>query len=393
MKTKHLMSSLALMGTIAVCACGGSSNDGDLSSGGSGGTSGSGGSGGAGVPVDELPQRYAAAACGAIEDCVGNLFQFFTNGEDCETLSEREFREGTLGQLKQDIDDGKIVYDGTKAEACFTALRARGCDLFVAGTTPECDAAIDGTVESGGECDNTGQCKGDLYCNANGMCPGTCTARGPAGSDCRSNDHCQDGLVCSEDTEKCVQPSKKGESCGGGVEPDCVGGLLCSGEDEDMGTPGTCDDADQVFVGKVGDTCSFDTGTFCDLGLSCVVQSFTPPQTIDLRCAEASSSGGACKWGFPDPCPDDEYCDADPESGSFDGTCQTLPTAGQPCVDSIGGIGCAPFHRCVDGTCASLQENGGQCSDDEACYSGNCDGGGCAGGDACSEWEADSSAN
>jgi len=100
-----------------------------------------------------------------------------------------------------------------------------------------------------------------------------------------------------------------------------------------------------------------------------------------FECVGASSSGGTCNLGFPDPCPSGEACDAMPfmAGGSFEGSCQALPVAGEPCDQGR----CVPGSTCDGTTCRATQHLGGACTADGECYSGNCDGTTCVDGALC----------
>jgi hypothetical protein len=113
--------------------------------------------------------------------------------------------------------------------------------------------------------------------------------------------------------------------------------------------------------------------------ISCVIETTMP--AVTYVCATEAQSGGACKVGFPDPCPDGEFCDANLAGGSAEGTCHKLSTEGQACA---GSSKCAPGLVC-DGTetCRVLQSIGGACVDDVVCYSGACADGKCTAPPAC----------
>ena len=119
-------------------------------------------------------------------------------------------------------------------------------------------------------------------------------------------------------------------------------------------------------------------GPFCMEGLSCAITGFMPGSGVTAECIGPADSGGTCNVGFPDPCPEGEYCDADLMSGEIEGTCTALPTDGEPCVEGAVFRACAAEHVCSEGTCKSVGRIGDPCDADEQCYSGNCDGGSCA---------------
>lgn len=366
MRARHIFSGALLVGLLA---------------GGCGGSSDGGGGGGSSVAIDDLPPVLAGAYCDAAKACFGPLLDIFLPGESCTANYETAISD-ELPRIKQAIEKGTIVYDGSKVQACVAAVKARGCSTTNVAP-PECTAAFDGTVEVGGDCDMDGECKGDdTYCKVGAACPGKCSLREQAGGDCASDDHCGANLKCSEDTSKCIVPAKNGEACGGGSAPECEPGQFCLGEDSDANKPGTCKSLEESFVGKEGDACYFDGAPLCTADLRCYVEGVdTTAGKLITKCGPPLTSGAACKIGIPDGCPADEFCKAAPQA--LDGTCTKKPAAGQPCEKQFENDVCAPNTRCDAGTCKPLQKLGGSCTVDDVCYSGNCVNGGCAPSGAC----------
>jgi len=48
------------------------------------------------ISFDELPAKYAAAACTASQNCLGPLFPIFLNGSDCTDLTTQRLDNGTF---------------------------------------------------------------------------------------------------------------------------------------------------------------------------------------------------------------------------------------------------------------------------------------------------------
>ncbi len=347
-----------------------------------GGDGGGGGGGGGSVTIDELPAGFAGAMCAALDECMGALVDVFLGGNDCVTQFQNGFEDAAFQNLKDAIDAGRVVYDPAKAGDCIDAIEALGCGALGNQLPDVCEEALAGTVAEGGDCGLDQECVGDAFCDRAGdACPGTCTARSAAGAECGSDDHCQSGLVCG-DSSRCVEPAGPGETCEGASAPDCEVGLLCIGSDGD--TPGTCRGIDEVLVGDAGDACDFESGMLCREGLSCVVQGFTPGVGPELTCAAEVGAGAACRVGVPDQCPAGQYCaGTDLMTLMFEGTCAPLPGDGEPCAGGLLGAGCAGGHACIEDTCRLIQRNGGSCTDDGQCYSGNCEGGACVPDAAC----------
>ena len=357
---------------LTVAACGSDDS-------GSGGSTGNGG-----VTFSEIGAKYTTVYCSTLTKCFGPMFDEAVTGVDCETMLGPQIEDGMLVPVEDAIDAGRVIYHGDKVEACLAAVATLGCDAMVQRGPEACEDVFEGTVEAGGDCELDAECVGKQVCKAIGSCPGTCSARQKAGEACGDDDHCEDGLVCGENSKKCETPSKKGEACGGD-NPDCMAGYLCLGENEDTNQPGTCDLWDDVLKGKAGDTCNLEEGPWCESGNACSVVDIVAGSGATWECVATAASGAACNFGFPSACPAGEYCDADIGSGQYEGTCKALPSAGDPC-NTVGYPNCAPYLTCDNGTCRKVERIGGSCTSNSTCASGNCKSGTCAAGDACSSW-------
>jgi len=352
------LTALFFLTGMTLAACGGSSDD---------------GGGGSSVSISDLPGAVAKAQCGLYQKCFGDLFQFFSQGEDCVKLNEERAKNGEIGQLQAAVDAGKVKYDGAKAAQCLSDIEGRSCDELTNRLSDACDAAAEGSAAAGESCSYDFDCKGTAFCQFQAACPGKCTERLAAGASCESDDNCQDGLVCGGSTQACVKPAASGQPCGGGVQPECAPTLLCVGDDAQAKQAGTCKAMGEVFAAKAGDPCAYQDGTLCTTDLSCIYDAAPPAKG---KCGARVGSGAACKrMAVPSMCPTGEYCDA--AGTSNDGTCKALPGAGQACAKVLGDDRCAPYHRCDAGKCVGLQANGGPCGDDETCYSETCQSGTC----------------
>ncbi len=387
---KYLLGCVALGASLALVACGGSSTSnlnaggaagsGGTGTGGSGGTgtAGSGGAAGAsGMPLSDLPGKLASAYCALYDKCYGPLVSAMSSGEDCVATTTKSIEDGGFSKLQGEIDAGKVVYNGDKAQGCLDAIAATSCDQLLHHDQPACDAALDGTVPIGGDCSIDADCKGQAYCKAGAACPGKCTALESAGGNCQADEQCQDGLSCDKNTKKCVQPAAKGQACQGGTEPDCAPPYICIGSDTSKAQTGTCMDWHDVLVNKAGQSCDVTNFKWCENADPCVIQSVSATGTITAMCGQKVAAGAACKAAVPDQCPTGQYCKLQPQS--VDGTCTPLPTSGQACA-GISSSTCAANLRCdkTSQTCKPLQKLGEACSGDQFCYSGYCSSGGCA---------------
>ena len=358
--------------SIALGACSSDSED-DNGSGGSSGTSG--------MPLDDVRDALVELQCNAIDSCASDLMSIYLSGMDCESYFGRIFEDGEWSNMVKAVEDGRIVYHGDKAQDCLDAWAALECDMFTKRAPDICNDALEGTVDEGGSCTLNGECKGSLYCKVSNDCPGVCAPREDAGASCKSDDACKDGLTCDDSLEQCVQPGTSGDACDQG-EPECLLGVMCVGADEDDGTPGTCKETSEVFTGKQDEPCDFEGGTYCELGLSCVLENWTA-SGAEANCRTTADSGGTCGLAIPSHCPAGEYCNADPQtSGSFEGQCVPLPGEGEPCA-TTGFQTCQPYHVCVNDVCHELKRLDGSCGADDECYSDNCESGVCTATDAC----------
>jgi hypothetical protein len=111
---------LVALGLFAGCGGGGGMGNGGSMDGG-GGLGGSGGSGG--IPLSALPGKLADSLCAAYQNCYGPIFAVFLNGADCSTVTLQRIQNGSFPLLQGKIDQGKIRYDGSKAQACLDSLK------------------------------------------------------------------------------------------------------------------------------------------------------------------------------------------------------------------------------------------------------------------------------
>ena len=335
------------------------------------------------VPIDDVPEMIASEACAALSDCYGAELSWVLGGEDCKTRVQAQF-EDAISALEASIEAGRTTYDGTRIEACLAAVRAAGCNVGEAFESDVCRSAIDGKVETGGECAFDHECSGDAYCKSSSACPGTCAAAEAVGGNCETNDQCSVGLYCASDTKRCYQPPAAGDLCGGSEATECAPGLFCAGAN-DSGKAGNCRALSEVLVKADGEACNPDAGELCVSGLTCTLDTFDPATSaIAWKCAARAASGAACKAGFPEHCPNGEFCEL--AQDSLDGTCRALPEDGEACaVPPFGQTPtlCAPYTRCESGTCRSLASIGAACQDDAICHSEHCLAGTCQAAGAC----------
>jgi hypothetical protein len=343
------------------------------------------------VPLADMPEAYAGAYCALLERCGGVLFDLTMAYEDCETLTAERIRQDGFDALSSAVGDGRVEYHADLVPACIEAVEHRPCEQLNERDIAACNAAVDGTVPEGGDCTLSEECEGSLICETGDACPGTCVERYSAGIACAVDDECADGLVCSEATARCVEPTAEGEACGGGVEAQCEAGLFCSGDDKAMLKTGECIPLSSVALGGAGDACDPTMAMLCEDGLSCVLTALEAGSLV-WECQAPAASGATCGVGIPEACPAGEYCPitlVEALLGVFEAECTPLPGVGEDCAERpLAGIlpECVAYARCdQDGRCIGLRDLGETCSRDGLCYSGHCVGGACEPGHACDE--------
>jgi hypothetical protein len=178
------------------------------------GTSGEGGSG-SGVPLEEMPTRLGAMACGLLYSCCTSE-QLGANPFAGSTEAECRSNYTTLftlivPEVNQSITQGRLRYDGEALEACATQVEEAGC----AGTIDdplECEGVFVPLVESGGACTQQGECI-DSACiggDPGADIDGACGAPQANGATCTDDDECASGYC---DGILCAPKVANGEAC------------------------------------------------------------------------------------------------------------------------------------------------------------------------------------
>jgi hypothetical protein len=327
---------------------------------------------GGNVTLEQLPTRLAPSYCALLDRCdnpflASSLFA----GVTCEASIEPLLSDFFLGRASDAVRNGTVLYRGDRVDACLSSLDAAACELNQLSVAA-CSDIFEGTVAPGGNCTWDEDCVSGYCAISDGVCPGTCAARIPSGGSCMGAG-CDVGLTCTDG--RCAEPAGVGELCDGNSGRDCGGiDLTCVGSEGDM--PGTCRSWSQILDGNVGDACSIPDD-LCDDGLSCVFVGAAGGM-VRFECASPVAAGASCSQGFPDPCPDGQFCMMGAMPGM--GTCTALPGAGQAC----GSGGCQPGLRCAVpvgtsmGTCVTPVRLGQSCTADSACVSNSCEDGVCA---------------
>lgn len=156
----------------------------------------------------------------------------------------------------QGVEDGRIRYDGAKAEACVAAIAALGCSgedgrferSFGRGIA-SCDAMAAPLVDDGGACSSHRECKSAL-CNAQDEAQGVCIPLASEGQACIGvgNWSCRPGLYCAGTCKPLVAlgaPCEYHIECGDdrlcgqdGCEAERLDGAACDNDEQCTG--GSC---------------------------------------------------------------------------------------------------------------------------------------------------------
>jgi hypothetical protein len=353
------------------------------------GDSGAGGAGSSGTPLSDAPAVLSKALCTVAASCLVSAWDLFLKGQDCETLEQTSIQQSDFALIQPALDAHRATYDGTKVQACADAIQNGGCSFFTTRLQSACPGLITGTVDAGGDCTLSAECKDGLYCKTSTTCPGTCTTLESVGGDCEKNDACKDGLVCSDATKKCIQQVAEGAGCGGTTKAECLAGLWCA--NATATASGTCKKIDEVYAVAEGSSCDPTKTLLCKSGLSCALTGLdATTQKLTYMCEKPATST-SCHAGYPETCPVGQYCEltglvAVPPS--VGGTCKPLPGDGAPCASAnpadTSKSFCTNTAVCVSGTCHAIQNLGAACTTNEECFSkvcakGTCEPNDCAG--------------
>ena len=293
---------------------------------------GCGGGGGSPIPLSQYPSSIAEGDCHLLVLC-----DQFPDQATC-LASYPPYMDPTLAQ---DIDAGKVSYDGAKARTCIDGINA-----FSACTSselearrqlvPTCNTVFTGTVQVGGTCFLSSECAGGGPCNvpqscaAGQCCAGTCLASTPPlaeGADCSTSlVACAAGTTCivndATGAETCEKPPGAGHPCA-------------------MGTI---------------DTIGCSSSAYCD--------------PTDGQCKALAATGGPCDPRFDNCANAEDWCD------TTTSVCTPPLAVGSPCDPATPSIFCVTYATCdaTTNTCVERPAVGAACDPNNPnCLGGTCD--------------------
>lgn len=302
------------------------------------------------VGLVELCDGYARACC-KLQVCFNPNDTALADG--CIEAVRERCDDGVFGPVNTHVQPGDLTYSPDSAGACLAPYIAATCDglsTVTGSPPPACENVFVGTKTAGEPCEFDQLCTPGLFCKPgeNGTCPGTCTPRSALGEPCNvSRQLCVTGLQCTGFGDRegtCVAPKvEKDGACF--FLTQCPSGQFC---DTDAGR---CKDQ-----AAQGEACN---------SVGCV---------SPLRC---TGSPGTCEPlpTLGQPC---DFTCADGAVCNNDKVCVAAPTqVGDPCVESLFPCGSRTGLQCrrSDNTCIGPLPLGAPCGGDTG--TSDCDFGWC----------------
>ena len=276
------------------------------------------------IPIGALANKFASAECD-----VGVRCGSYPDKATCMASLVVD-----LGQLKADVDAGRVKYDGNAAATCMTAFESTagpgGCSVtnsLSAAQPAACRTIFTGEVAIGGACFASYECQSGS-CDTSGCstgtacCAGSCVASidptsAPIGMACSTllSSSCVDGAFCEGSasggtTGTCVLKLAAGQPCTSTVGQ-CQPGLVClegsqiCGKLPAEGAPcaanGLCD-AENDYCDPTTGLCAprVAPGAACPTGSECVAYAACDPATD--TCVALGTAGSSCSAAASTPC-------------------------------------------------------------------------------------------
>ena len=274
------------------------------------------------VAYPDLTAKMVAAICQTEVRCGS-----FATTDECIDEVARVF--GTNLQELDDVADGIIDFDASRAGQCVDDLASLSCDsvnILDRGSPSSCIAFIKGTVIDGGACFIGADCISGSCGNPQttptctpGACGITPTLVAIGGSCVGANLSCGDFAFCSSTSNTCTAFLAAGATCMSSA--DCINGLAC--------TNSVC-----TALPTAGQACNVDDGC-ASLGLACFVVSNAQTGV----CTAYVDVGASC--------------------------------AAAPCKNGSSCVG--ETMLCVLDDATGAEDDGGQCTSNQQCFSNFCD--------------------
>ncbi len=340
----------------------GSGGSGTGSPGGTGsgtdGGSGSTGSGG-GIPCDRDTDCDDLQFCKGVEFCGADGLCVAGDAPDCADMIDC-----TTDACDEVADACITIADDAQCDDDMFCNGAETCDPLSGcqpGTPPDCDDAVDCTVDTcdddAASCVHTADdtpCQDTEFCNGEEVCDpiaGCQPAAGP--TDCNDLTACTVDS-CDEDADACINAPDDGV---------CDNGLFCDGAETCQSGLG-CLAGAPVVCADDGIECTLEA---CDeVGDACAT-ALDNQLCIDAGLDFCTDTG--CEQG--DPCDEDADCD----DGQGCNGIETCDTSTDPGVCQAGPpVVCGDGTACTSDACEELGGNATQCvntPNDVACSDGN----------------------
>jgi hypothetical protein len=331
------------------------------------------------VALDSLAHEASIALCNYLFRCLNVYISPSYTAATCVANEEKVVADQLVAKLNRAIAAGHASYDPLAWRSCLDVYPQLACDdTNEAALAAACAKAMQGTVVQGGACDDDLECADSVtttYCASDGTCPGHCQARGTLGQTCSSNSQCQVGLECNSNANACATRLAQGAACDpNSTNTDC-GGVTSCHTDAATGASSCSLLGSRPTVGE-GQDCT-GGNVSCATGLVCMAAEAGDGGSTTYRCQQPATSGGPCRYGAPNPCPQSEYCPVSAPSTAA-GTCTPRLGPNQACTGTA-------LYECQDGTtcnsakvCTTIQHIGGSCAANAECYSNLCQNGTCA---------------